>query len=60
MGTSQSFPIMFSPAVRKILKQHVGKLGNSESEIIKNIVLSYFKEKAPMARSKTSKRKVGG
>jgi hypothetical protein len=45
MGNSQRIPVGFPPFVREIIKQQVGILGNSESEVVKNIVLIYFTEK---------------
>ena len=45
MGKSQRFPVGFPPAIREIIKKQVGILGNSESEVVKNIVLIYFTEK---------------
>jgi hypothetical protein len=45
MGKSQRFPVGFPPAIREIIKQHVGELGNSESEVVKNMVLIYLTER---------------
>ena len=45
MGKTQRFPVGFPPVIREIIKQQVGILGNSESEVVKNIVLIYFTEK---------------
>ncbi len=57
MGTSQIFPIEFSPVITKIIKQQKGILGNSESEIVKNIVLFYFKENGNLKVLKTQSKK---
>ena len=48
MGRIQKFPIDFSPAIIKIIKHQRGTLGNSESDVVKNIVLFYFKEKGQL------------
>ena len=45
MGNAQRFPVGFPPIIRDIIKQHVGILGNSEAEVVKNIVLIYLTEK---------------
>jgi len=45
MGKSQRFPVGFPPIVRDVIKQQVGILGNSESEVVKNIVLIYLTER---------------
>jgi hypothetical protein len=58
MGKSQRFPVGFPPAIREIIKQQVGILGNSESEVVKNIVLIYLTEKGFL--SKFKKKKEGG
>ena len=42
MGNIQRFPVGFPPIVRDIIKQQVGVLGNSEAEVVKNIVLIYL------------------
>lgn len=44
MGKIQKFTIDFSPKILKIIKLQRGILGNSESDVVKNIVLTYFKE----------------
>jgi len=59
MGTTQKFPVDFPPAIREIIKQQEGILGNSESEVVKNIVLFYFKEKGQLKVLKTIKRREG-
>ncbi len=60
MGKSQRFPVGFPPAIRNIIKQQVGILGNSESEVVKNIVLIYFTEKGLLKTQVPSKRRKGG
>ena len=52
MGKSQRIPVGFPPIVREIIKQQVGILGNSESEVVKNIVLIYFTEKGLLRKVK--------
>ncbi len=59
MGKSQRFPVGFPPVIRDIIKQQVGILGNSESEVVKNIVLIYFTEKGLLKRLEGKKRKEG-
>ena len=59
MGKSQRIPVSFPPFVREIIKQQVGILGNSESEVVKNIVLIYFTEKGLLKRFESKKRKEG-
>jgi hypothetical protein len=59
MGTSQRFPVGFPPAIREIIKKQVGLLGNSESEVVKNIVLIYFTEKGQLRLQKTNKKREG-
>jgi len=34
--------IGFPPAIRDLIKEQVGQLGNSESEVVKTIVIIYF------------------
>jgi len=58
MGKIQRFPVGFPPVVREVIKQQVGILGNSEAEVVKNIVLMYLTEKG-MIKS-FEKRKRGG
>ena len=53
MGKSQRIPVGFPPFVREIIKQQVGILGNSESEVVKNIVLIYFTEKGLLRKFKS-------
>jgi len=45
LGNVQRIPVGFPPIVRDIIKQQVGILGNSESEVVKNIVLIYLTER---------------
>jgi len=45
MSQNTRFPVGFPPAVRRIIKEQVGKLGNSESEVVKNMVLIYLAER---------------
>jgi len=57
MGNTQRFPVGFPPFIRDIIKQQVGVLGNSESEVIKNMVLIYFTEHRSL---KTQGNRKGG
>ena len=57
MGNAQRFPVGFPPIVRDVIKQHVGVLGNSESEVVKNMVLIYLTERGLL---KTQGNKKGG
>jgi len=50
MGNGQRFPVGFPPVVRDVIRSQVGVLGNSEAEVVKNIVLMYLTEKG-MLRS---------
>jgi len=45
LGNIQRIPVGFPPVIRELIKQQVGVLGNSESEVVKNIVLMYITEK---------------
>ncbi|MCX6665866.1 MAG: CopG family transcriptional regulator [Euryarchaeota archaeon] len=54
--TTPRFPVGFPPFVRDIIKQQVGTLGNSEAEVVKNIVLIYLTEKGVL---KLQQRKGG-
>jgi hypothetical protein len=60
MGKSQRFPVGFPPIVRDVIKQQVGILGNSESEVVKNIVLIYLTEKGQLKVKKHPKNKGEG
>lgn len=59
MGKSQRFPVGFPPVIREIIKQQVGILGNSEAEVVKNMVLIYITEKGLLKKFKTDQRKEG-
>jgi hypothetical protein len=56
MGKSQRFPVGFPPLIREIIKQQVGILGNSEAEVVKNIVLMYLTEKGLLRTDKNKKK----
>lgn len=56
MGKNKRFPVGFPPAVREIIKEQVGTLGNSEAEVVKNIVLMYLSERNMLNISKKKKR----
>ncbi|MBU0498056.1 MAG: CopG family transcriptional regulator [Candidatus Thermoplasmatota archaeon] len=58
MVKSQRFPVGFPPIVREIIKQQVGILGNSEAEVVKNIVLIHLTEKGLLKNFDS--RKKGG
>lgn len=60
MGKSQRFPVGFPPVVREVIKQHVGILGNSESEVVKNIVLIYLTEKNLLRAPGKDRNRRGG
>jgi hypothetical protein len=60
MGKSQRFPVGFPPIIREVIKQQVGILGNSESEVVKNIVLMYLTEKGLLRKIEKIKDKTGG
>jgi hypothetical protein len=57
MGKNPRFPVGFPPVVRECIKEHVGELGNSEAEVVKNIVLIYFTERGQF---KSRKKKEAG
>ena len=57
MGKSQRFPVGFPPVIREIIKQQVGILGNSEAEVVKNMVLIYITEKGLLKKFKTGKQR---
>ena len=59
MGKSQRFPVGFPPIVRDVIKQQLGILGNSESEVVKNIVLIYLTERELLKIKKPTKKKGG-
>jgi hypothetical protein len=52
LGNVQRIPVGFPPIVRDVIKQNVGVLGNSESEVVKNIVLIYLTERG-LLKTKT-------
>jgi hypothetical protein len=56
MAKSQRIPVGFPPILREVIKQQVGILGNSESEVVKNIVLMYVTEKGLLRRQKKEGR----
>ena len=56
MGKNQRFLVDFQYAIRKIIKQQQEIIGESYSEVIKNIVLFYFIEKEQLIILKTRKR----
>lgn len=58
MGKIQRFPVGFPPVIREIIKEQVGILGNSEAEVVKNIVLIYLTEKG-LLRKFENKKKEG-
>ena len=60
MGNIQRIPVGFPPIVRDVIKQQVGVLGNSESEVVKNIVLIYLTERGLLKVNKPSNKKEGG
>jgi hypothetical protein len=60
MGKSQRFPVGFPPFVREIIKQQVGILGNSEAEVVKNMVLIYLTEKGLLKIKGSGKKREGG
>ena len=57
MGKNSRVPVGFPPIIRKIIKKQVGTLGNSESEVIKNIVLIYFTERGLLKSWETNNKK---
>ncbi|UCF12615.1 MAG: hypothetical protein JSW06_11385 [Thermoplasmatales archaeon] len=59
MGKIQRFPVGFPPIIREIIKQQVGELGNSEAEVVKNMVLIYLTEKGLLKTMETKKKKEG-
>ena len=60
MGKSQRFPVAFPPILRDVIKQQVGILGNSESEVVKNIVLIYLTERGLLNTRKNENKRRGG
>jgi hypothetical protein len=57
MGKTRRIPVSFPPIVRDVIKQQVGILGSSESEVVKNMVIIYLTEKNLI---RTSDRRRGG
>ena len=60
MGKIQRFPVGFPPIIRDVIKQHVGELGNSEAEVVKNMVLIYLTERGLLKTQRTGTKKAGG
>ncbi len=60
MGKNKRFPVGFPPAIRKIIKEQVGTLGNSEAEVVKNIVLMYLSERNMLKFGRDKDKKRGG
>jgi len=59
MGKIQRFPVGFSPIIREIIKQQVGELGNSEAEVVKNMVLIYLTERGLLKTFGSPKQREG-
>lgn len=59
MGKIQRFPVGFPPIIREIIKQQVGELGNSEAEVVKNMVLIYLTEKGLLKTMRKKKKERG-
>ena len=59
MGKTQRIPVGLPPFVREIIARQVGILGNSESEVIKNIVLMYLTEKELLRKIESNQKKGG-
>ena len=60
MGNIQRFPVGFPPIVRDIIKQQVGVLGNSEAEVVKNIVLIYLTQNGLLKPKQKQKEENNG
>lgn len=45
MPSNQRFPVGFPPAIREIIREQIGILGNSEAEVVRNIVIIYLTER---------------
>jgi len=58
LGNIQRIPVGFPPLIRELIKQQVGILGNSEAEVVKNIVLMYMTEKG-ILKTVRNKRQEG-
>ena len=59
MGKTQRIPVGLPPFVRDIIIRQVGTLGNSESEVVKNIVLMYLTEKELLKKIEANSKKGG-
>ena len=59
MGKIQRFPVGFPPVIRDIIKEQVGVLGNSEAEVVKNIVLIYLTERGLLKSFESKNKKEG-
>jgi len=59
MGQNKRFPVGFPPAIRDIIKDQVGVLGNSEAEVVKNMVLIYLTERGLLRTGEKEKKKEG-
>ena len=59
MGKNKRFPVGFPPIVREIIKQQVGELGNSEAEVVKNMVLIYLTERNLLKIGQHRRKKEG-
>jgi hypothetical protein len=57
MGQNKRFPVGFPPVVRDIIREQVGKLGNSEAEVVKNMVLIYLTERGMLKSFETKHKK---
>ena len=60
MPKNQRFPVGFPPIVRKVIKDQVGTIGNSEAEVVKNIVLIYFTERKLLRKNLDNEKSKGG
>jgi len=60
MGQNKRFPVGFPPAVREIIKQQVGVLGNSEAEVVKNMVLIHLTERGMLKTWEAQKKNREG
>ena len=60
MGKATRIPVSFPPIVREVIKQQVGILGTSESEVVKNMVLIYLTERGLLNTSRNTKKREGG
>ena len=59
MGKATRIPVSFPPIVREVIKQQVGILGTSESEVVKNMVLIYLTERGLLNTSRNTKKREG-